>query len=69
MASRGTPAWSSNGPGSGSIRRASRDGTRDDATQAVLVAFQRRFRARKFDGPPDGETHARLRALVDMAGA
>lgn len=42
-------------------------GTLDDATHAILVAFQRRFRAWNFDGALDGETHARLRALVEMA--
>jgi N-acetylmuramoyl-L-alanine amidase len=45
-----------------------RSGTLDEATHAVLVAFQRRFRAWNFDGNLDGETHARLRALADMAG-
>lgn len=40
----------------------------DEPTRAVLVAFQRRFRAWNFDGRLDGETHARLRALVEMAG-
>lgn len=44
-------------------------GTLDDATHAVLIAFQRRFRAWNFDGSLDGETHARLRALAGMAGA
>ncbi|MCM0021759.1 MAG: N-acetylmuramoyl-L-alanine amidase [Tagaea sp.] len=42
-------------------------GTLDEATHAVLIAFQRRFRAWNFDGCLDGETHARLRALVEMA--
>lgn len=41
-------------------------GTLDNATHAVMVAFQRRFRPWKFDGRLDGETHARLRALVAM---
>jgi N-acetylmuramoyl-L-alanine amidase len=44
-------------------------GTLDDATHSVLIAFQRRFRAWNFDGRLDGETHARLRALVEMANA
>lgn len=44
-------------------------GTLDETTQAVLIAFQRRFRAWNFDGRLDGETHARLRALVEKAGA
>jgi N-acetylmuramoyl-L-alanine amidase len=43
-------------------------GTLDDATHSVLIAFQRRFRAWNFDGRLDGETHARIRALVEMAG-
>ena len=42
--------------------------TLDEATHAVLIAFQRRFRAWNFDGRLDGETHARIRALVEMAG-
>jgi N-acetylmuramoyl-L-alanine amidase len=41
-------------------------GTLDAATHAVLIAFQRRFRAWNFDGRLDGETHARLRAVVAM---
>lgn len=44
-------------------------GVLDDATHAVLVAFQRRFRAWNFDGRLDGETHARLRAVIALAGA
>ncbi|MBL8832128.1 MAG: N-acetylmuramoyl-L-alanine amidase [Rhodospirillales bacterium] len=39
-------------------------GTLDEATQAVLVAFQRRFRPARFDGRLDGETQARLTALL-----
>lgn len=41
-------------------------GMLDNAAHSVLVAFQRRFRSWKFDGRLDGETHARLRALVAM---
>lgn len=41
-------------------------GTLDEATHAVLVAFQRRFRAWRFDGRLDGETQARLRALLGL---
>lgn len=43
-------------------------GTLDEATHAALIAFQRRFRAWNIDGRLDGETHARIRALVEMAG-
>jgi N-acetylmuramoyl-L-alanine amidase len=39
-------------------------GTLDEATEAVLVAFQRRFRPTRFDGRLDGETQARLSALL-----
>ncbi len=42
------------------------DGVLDETTHDVLVAFQRRFRAWRFDGRLDGETHARLRALLAL---
>ncbi len=41
-------------------------GTLDDATAAVLRAFQRRYRPWRIDGRLDGETHARARALRDL---
>ena len=45
-----------------------RTGEADAATQTVLTAFQRHFRPARVDGRLDGETLARLRALVGMLG-
>jgi N-acetylmuramoyl-L-alanine amidase len=42
------------------------NGELDASTRAVLTAFQRRFRAWRCDGRLDGETQARLRALVEL---
>ncbi len=39
-------------------------GELDDATRTILVAFQRHFRPACHDGEPDGETRARLAALL-----
>ncbi len=44
-------------------------GTLDDETKAVLVAFQRHFRPRDVSGVLDGETVARLQALLGDARA
>jgi N-acetylmuramoyl-L-alanine amidase len=41
-------------------------GVLDAATEAVLVAFQRHFRPWRFDGRLDGETQARLSALLRL---
>lgn len=43
-------------------------GALDDATAGVLMAFQRHFRPARVDGRLDGETLARLEALVGLAG-
>jgi len=42
-------------------------GRADEATTAVLTAFQRRFRPRKFDGHLDAETFALIEAVLDLA--
>ncbi|MGE5145326.1 MAG: N-acetylmuramoyl-L-alanine amidase [Candidatus Eiseniibacteriota bacterium] len=39
-------------------------GTLDEATKAVVTAFQRHFRPSQFDGTPDAETVGRLDALL-----
>ena len=44
-------------------------GMLDEETKAVLVAFQRHFRPRDVSGILDGETVARLRALLGSTGA
>ncbi len=44
-------------------------GRLDDATRAVVAAFQRRFRPAAVTGEPDGETAARLRALLAQLDA
>jgi len=45
-----------------------RTGELDDATRLVVRAFQRHWRPSGFSGMPDGETVARLRALLELAG-
>ena len=40
----------------------------DAATKAVVIAFQRHWRPEKVDGIADGETRARLIALLRLAG-
>lgn len=40
----------------------------DEATRANIAAFQRHWRPRLFDGVADGETRARLVALLRLAG-
>jgi N-acetylmuramoyl-L-alanine amidase len=40
------------------------DGTLDEATRNVLVAFQMRYRPARFDGTPDAECAAMLAALT-----
>ncbi|HLZ75171.1 N-acetylmuramoyl-L-alanine amidase [Phenylobacterium sp.] len=40
----------------------------DEATQQVVTAFQRHWRQEKVDGVADGETRARLIALLRLAG-
>jgi N-acetylmuramoyl-L-alanine amidase len=40
----------------------------DEATQQVVTAFQRHWRQSKVDGVADGETRARLIALLRLAG-
>jgi len=44
-------------------------GALDVETKAVLVAFQRHFRASDIGGGLDGETAARLRALISLVDA
>lgn len=44
-------------------------GTLDDATRAVLVAFQMKYRPARYDGEPDAETAAILQVLTQPAGA
>jgi N-acetyl-anhydromuramyl-L-alanine amidase AmpD len=44
-------------------------GALDAATRAVLVAFQRHFRPRDVSGTLDGETAARLLALLRLVDA
>ncbi len=44
-------------------------GILDQETRAVLVAFQRHFRPRDISGTLDGETVARLRALLTLVDA
>lgn len=41
-------------------------GRLDDETRAVVAAFQRHFRPRSVTGEPDGETAARLNALLTL---
>ena len=41
-------------------------GRADEATTAVLTAFQRRFRPRKIDGRLDAETFALIEAVLDL---
>lgn len=43
------------------------DGVYGAVTAAVVTAFQRHFRPARVDGVADGETVARLRALIDAA--
>ncbi|MGQ0663366.1 MAG: N-acetylmuramoyl-L-alanine amidase [Pseudomonadota bacterium] len=43
-------------------------GVLDDATGRVLAAFQRHFRPARVDGRLDGETSARLTALLRLCG-
>lgn len=43
-----------------------RHGRLDDETRAVVRAFQRHFRPRAVTGEPDGETLARLQALLAL---
>ena len=40
----------------------------DEATEQVVTAFQRHWRQEKVDGIADGETRARLIALLRLAG-
>ncbi|HEX5264590.1 MAG TPA: peptidoglycan-binding protein, partial [Phenylobacterium sp.] len=40
----------------------------DAATKAIVTAFQRHWRPEKVDGIADGETRARLIALLRLAG-
>jgi N-acetylmuramoyl-L-alanine amidase len=42
-------------------------GTYDAATTAIVTAFQRHWRPRNVDGVADGETRARLTALLKLA--
>lgn len=42
-------------------------GTYDAATTAIVTAFQRHWRPRNIDGVADGETRARLTALLKLA--
>jgi len=44
----------------------SASGILDASTEAVLTAFQRRFRPWRCDGRLDGETHARARAMAEL---
>lgn len=44
-------------------------GALDEATRAVLVAFQRHFRPRDVSGTLDGDTAARLQALIRLVDA
>jgi N-acetylmuramoyl-L-alanine amidase len=44
-------------------------GTYDAATAAIVRAFQRHWRQRRIDGVADGETRARLIALLKLAAA
>ena len=42
-------------------------GTYDAATSAIILAFQRHWREQRVDGAADGETRARLTALLKLA--
>ena len=44
-------------------------GRYDEATEAVVTAFQRHFRPRKVDGVADVSTLATLRRLLEAAKA
>jgi N-acetylmuramoyl-L-alanine amidase len=43
-------------------------GRYDEATQTIVSAFQRHWRPERIDGEADGETRARLMALLRAAG-
>jgi N-acetylmuramoyl-L-alanine amidase len=43
------------------------NGTYDEATAAIVTAFQRHWRPERVDGIADGETRARLMAVLRMA--
>ncbi len=42
-------------------------GRYDETTQTIVSAFQRHWRPERFDGNADGETRARLMALLRLA--
>ncbi|PKU22721.1 N-acetylmuramoyl-L-alanine amidase [Telmatospirillum siberiense] len=42
--------------------------TKGTGSRAALVAFQRHYRPRRFDGMADGETISRMTALLEMTG-